>query len=222
MAQSELISIANQFKGLPFESLIGGPLKAAAEANAVMAMTQTKFMLDTCFQKKEIPQPNNQNNPNAAKVYNYTPIMIKMSVTRTEANPDAGQAGAPATITRKLEIEVPLMTIIPLNSLAVETVDIDFEMEVKSSFSEETNQTSEKERQASAEFEAKGGWGPLSVSIRGNASYTSKDTSSRSTHYQKSNSARYNVSVHAGQLPLPAGVHELLTALTPSTGAPTS
>ena len=53
MAEKALVSMAQQFQGLPMDSLIGGPLNAAAQANASMALTQTKFMLDTCFVKEE-------------------------------------------------------------------------------------------------------------------------------------------------------------------------
>lgn len=50
---TNLLSMSQQFSGLPMESLIGGPLNAAAKANSAMALTQTMFMLDTCFKKKE-------------------------------------------------------------------------------------------------------------------------------------------------------------------------
>ncbi|WP_208856788.1 DUF2589 domain-containing protein [Pseudoalteromonas rubra] len=48
---SGLVSMAQQFSGLPMKSLIGGPLKAATDANGMMARTQTQFMLSTCFDK---------------------------------------------------------------------------------------------------------------------------------------------------------------------------
>ena len=45
--------MAQQFTGLPMEDLIGGPLNASAKANAAMALTQTKFLLETCFNRVE-------------------------------------------------------------------------------------------------------------------------------------------------------------------------
>jgi hypothetical protein len=42
-----LLSMAQEFQGLPMSSLIGGPLNAAAQANSSMAMNQVKFLLDT-------------------------------------------------------------------------------------------------------------------------------------------------------------------------------
>ncbi len=215
-----LLSMAQQFTGLPMDSLIGGPLNAAANANSAMALTQTKFLLDTCFQAA-------QTGSGATAVTSYKPIMINMSLVRgvlvpaTPAlpagpnnNPPA-QAASPARIDQvTTAFNLPLLTIVPLNSLAVESVDVTFEMEVKSSFSDETTQSSETERKGEASFEAKLGWGPLSVTISGSASYDQKDSSTHNTHYQKSNSAKYTVNVHAGQLPLPQGVNTIIQAFT--------
>jgi VCBS repeat-containing protein len=89
-------------------------------------------------------------------------------------------------------------------------------MEVKSSFSEEQTDTSTKEMKAEASFEAKVGWGPFSVTVKGSASYDNKDSSTHNTHYQKSNSAKYTVNVHAGQLPVPKGVNTIIEAFTKS------
>ena len=63
-------------------------------------------------------------------------------------------------------------------------------------------------------YESKLGWGPLSVSIKGSASYSSRDSSTHDTHYEKSNSAKYTVNVHAGQLPVPKGVNTIIEAFT--------
>jgi hypothetical protein len=197
--------MAQQFSGLPMDSLIGGPLNAAAKANAAMAMTQTRFMLDTCFSKAEGSD-------------NYTPIMIKMELTRgviqptAVTKPETGEANPPEMTSVTTTFNLPLLTIIPLNALAVETVDITFEMEVKSSFAEETNHATEKAISASASFEAKVGYGPFSASVSGSASYDSKESSSQNTQYSKSNSAKYSVAVHAGQLPLPKGVNTIIEA----------
>lgn len=204
MAEKALLSMAQQFTGLPMDSLIGGPLNAAAKANAAMAMTQTKFMLDTCF-----------NSTGTAPDVTLTPVMISMSLTRgviTPANPDA----TPPTQTDIQEVvttfDLPLLTIIPLNSLGVDNVDINFEMEVKSSYGEEESQASSTKVAAEASWEVKIGWGPVSATVTGSASYDKEDTSSFSSHYEKSNTAKYTVNVHAGQLPLPKGVNTIIEA----------
>ena len=67
---------------------------------------------------------------------------------------------------------------------------------------------------ADGSFESKLGIGLLSVSIKGSASYSSRDSSTHDTHYEKSNSAKYTVNVHAGQLPVPKGVNTIIEAFT--------
>lgn len=105
-------------------------------------------------------------------VYNYEPIMIDMVLTRSVITQGMDTTkGIPQASTK---FTLPLLTILPINSLAVETVDINFEMEVKSSFSEDDNQAKESETTGEGSFETKIGWGLLSTTIKGSASYSSK------------------------------------------------
>lgn len=197
----ELVSMAQAFTGLPMEDLIGAPLIAAANANAAMAMTQTQFMLNTCFQYNATDKT-------------YNPIMIKMTLTRGVLVPSDTPGEAPSVVEIVTNFDLPILTIIPLNSLAVDDVNVAFTMEVKSAYGEETNKAQETTIAASTEWSVKVGWGPVSASISGNASYNSRDTSSFNSHYDKSNSAQYTVQVHAGQLPLPKGVETIINAFT--------
>jgi len=164
-------------------------------------------MLDTCFSQK-----------GTAEAPNYVPVMIKMELTRGVIQPQSPNADGTIPMPQMEEVttafNLPLLTIIPLNSLAVDDVNITFEMEVKSSFSEENATSSETSVAAEASFEVKVGWGPVSATVRGSASYDHKDSATHSTHYQKSNSAKYTVSVHAGQLPLPKGVNTIIEAFS--------
>lgn len=202
---STLLSISQQFSGLPMDALIGGPLNAAADANAKMAITQTKFLLDTCF----IPKKNGD------KIESYSPIMIKMELVRPIIK-DLGEEKGPEVTDAKVQFNLPLLTIVPLNSLAVDSVNITFDMEVKSSFTEESSKEKVDKMAAAASFEAKVGSGIFSVTIKGSASYDSSTTTKESQHYQKSNSAKYHVDVHAGQLPLPMGVTTIINAFANS------
>jgi len=263
LGQSELLSMSQQFSGLPMDSLIGGPLNAAASANAAMGMNQVSFMLNTCFTQVEVAAVAADSSVTpavvAADAYkNYEPIMIKMSLTRqiiTPVSTSAGKAYAAAVeiaaeIDRaanaahtagprptptpvaidepKADIQnvttafnLPLLTIIPLNSLAVQTVDIGFEMEVKSSYGEDHSNESSKSMAAEASFEAKVNYGIFSASVKGSASTKSEDKTSESSHYEKSNSAKYTVAVKAAQIPLPGGVKTIIDAfagaITPTT-----
>lgn len=199
---STLLSISQQFSGLPMDALIGGPLNAAADANAKMAITQTKFLLDTCFKTKK-------------GTNTYEPIMITMELVRPVIK-DAGDGKDPVITNAAVQFNLPILTIVPLNSLGVDSVDIQFDMEVKSSFSEENSQEKQTKLAAESSFEAKVGFGCFSVTVKGSASYDSTETNKQSQHYQKSNSAKYHVGVHAGQLPLPTGVTTIIDAFSKS------
>lgn len=198
----ELVSMAQQFSGLPLDSLIAGPLNAASNANNAMALTQTKFLLDTCFKKEKDKE-------------NYEPIMIQMSLTRGILTPDDTK-GTTDVKQFTTEFNLPLLTIIPINSLAVDDVDIKFEMEVKSSFGEDTSAKQSSDSKAAGSFEAKVGFGCFSAKVQGSVSSSSHSESSKDTHYEKSNSAKYTISVHAGQLPLPQGVTTIIDAFSKS------
>ena len=188
--------MAQQFSGLPIKSLIAAPLSAATNANAMMARTQTQFMLSTCFDKNASGE--------------LSPIMIKFTSTRTVIDADGNVMPDPATIT----FELPLLTIIPLNSLAVDDVKVHFEMEVKSSQSKDNETSSEQETAAKADITAKYNAGLFSVEVHGSVSHNSKQTSSSKEHYEASNQAKYEIDVHAGQLPLPKGVTTIIDAFT--------
>lgn len=195
-----LVSMAQQFSGLPIKSLIGAPLKAAADANGMMARTQTQFMLSTCFNG----DATDQTKP-------LTPIMISFNITRSVIKED-GTPASPSTA--EVTFSLPLLTLIPLNSLAVDDVKVHFEMEVKSSTSQDKETSSSQETSAEGSFTAKYNAGLFSCEVHGSVSSKSESSSSEKQHYESSNQAKYEIDVHAGQLPLPKGVITIIDAFT--------
>lgn len=195
-----LVSMAQQFSGLPIKSLIGAPLKAAADANGMMARTQTQFMLSTCF--------NGTAGDESAPL---TPIMIAFTITRSVIKDDATPADPP---TAEVTFSLPLLTLIPLNSLAVDEVKVHFEMEVKSSTSQDKETSTSQETSAEGSFTAKYNAGLFSCEVSGSVSSKSESASKESQHYESSNQAKYEIDVHAGQLPLPKGVTTIIDAFT--------
>ncbi|MFM2480882.1 DUF2589 domain-containing protein [Celerinatantimonas sp. YJH-8] len=221
-----LVSMAQQFSGLPMGDLIGGPLMAAAEANNKMAMTQVKFMLDTCFSKQPTQNSsggsgsggsNSGNSGSSSTNYEYQPVMVELKLKRpiiTTNKKDDGNQTDVTTDVAESSITIPLLTLLPLNALAVDDVNIAFNMEVKSSFSNEQSQEQKEKMSAEGSFEAKIGYGPFSASVSGSVSKSSEQSSSNTEKYEKSNKATYDVKVHAGQLPLPEGIGVIIQAYT--------
>jgi len=90
--------------------------------------------METCFDKIEEKEGDKTKT-------NYQPIMIEMSLERGVIANKTDKS-TPPNPTGELEIKavtmkfnLPLITIIPINSLGVDNVDVTFEMEVKSSYS---------------------------------------------------------------------------------------
>jgi hypothetical protein len=183
--------------------LIAAPLIAASNANSVMAKEQARFLLEFCFSK--------EGN-------NYKPVMIDMYLSRSvmEAEDDSEE-------TQKLRrvstiFQVPLMTIIPINSLAVETVDVEFDLEIssqrQSDHKAEAKRTGQKGSEQDEEDKTGGLFKSQDVNLRGKISYDSKEAASRSdsSKSMRRNSSKLKVKIHAGQLPIPMGVSLMLDA----------
>lgn len=97
--------------------LVSAPLIAAAEANAKMSQAQVDFLLECCFTK------NGDS---------YAPKMIQLELTRGVITPAAPGEIDQATqmVDATTSFNLPLLTIVPLNSLAVNNVDVNFEMDI--------------------------------------------------------------------------------------------
>ncbi|MDG6096055.1 DUF2589 domain-containing protein [Alteromonas sp. ZYF713] len=201
--QDKLVSMARQFSGLPMKELIGAPLVAASEANNMMALSQTKFLLETCFElttegEKEV----------------HRPIMITMTVTRQVINADGSEA---APVERN--VSIPLLTIVPINSLAVDELNFAFEMEVKSSFTADSSSTDSSEKKDEKGIGHTLNKGTASAELTGAVAATDQSKTSESANYRKSNGAKYEITAHAGQLQLPVGITTIIdtfsTAMAP-------
>lgn len=200
MADKKLVSMAQQFSGLPMKELIGAPLVAAAQANNMMAMTQTKFLLDTCFNIKHV----GENDV-------YKPIMVNMTLTRPVINSDGTKADSVKT-----DFNLPLLTLIPLNSLAVDEVDVLFEMEVKSSFATQEVTKKEDSSKDQSSLSQKIESSTVSAELSGAVAASSQSESSANSDFKKSNSAKYEIKTHAAKIPLPIGVTTVIEAFTQS------
>lgn len=107
----------SDFPGLPIEALIAQPLIGAAIAQGRLADEQMRSVLEYCFRRVGD---------------HYEPIMLKMLVTRgvlepgSHADPDLRQVTS--------VFRLPLVTLFPFASVAVETVDIEFDMEITAQY----------------------------------------------------------------------------------------
>lgn len=183
-----LESMQNQFSGLPMESLIGSPLKAACDAQVMLAQSTVNFIRDVGF----------EGDKTRTADFSYTRHVV------------TGKDGLGNDIIGKEDIglEVPVLAIVNIPSLMVDEVDITFDMEVKSA--ESSKETEDTKGSFSAK--AKVGWGPFSVTANVSGSVASHKENTRSSD----NSAKYHVQVHASQSGTPEGLSRVLDIIQDS------
>lgn len=109
------------------------------------------------------------------------------------------------TQVQKVVLSVPFLVIVNVPALMVKSVDITFDMEVKSS---ETHKD-ESSQEASLDASAKVGWGPFSAEVKIHGAISAHQENTRSTD----RSAKYHVQVTARDDGMPEGLSRVLDML---------
>lgn len=207
-----LENMAAQFQGLPMGDLIGGPLNAACEAQVKLAQATVDFIRVVGFEK---PEGANKDDPWGGKTRTATfrfnrPVQLAPAVAeQKDSNGTVIVQAKPADIkNEEVEIEVPVLAIVKIPSLAIQTVDITFDMEVKSSESSKES----TDASAKAEAEMGFGWGCFKGSVKMSGSVATHKENTRTSD----NSAKYHVEVHAKDTGMPEGLARVLDILSQS------
>ena len=182
------MSVASQFSALPMSSLIGGPLQAAATAQGTLANITSDFITKVGLEK------DGDTLKARTVAFNY-----QKPVKNTTTDKDGNTTDTWSK--QNMDLQVPLLTIVKAPNLQVKDVEINFNMEVKSSAAS-SNETDSK-----ASVDASwSGWG-AKVSFHGSVS--NKNTSQRSSD----TSAKYEVKVSATDDGAPEGLMKVLDIL---------
>jgi hypothetical protein len=182
------MSVAGQFSALPMESLIGGPLQAAATAQGTLANITSDFITNVGLEK------DGDGLKARTVAFNYQKP-VKNTTTDKDGN---------TTETwdkQEMSLDVPLLSIVKSPNLQVKEVDINFNMEVKAS----SASSSETNKKASVDA-SWSGWG---AKVKFHGSVSNKNTSQRSSD----TSAKYEVKVLAKDDGAPEGLMKVLDIL---------
>lgn len=189
----DLVKMGDQFSGLDMSTLIGGPLKAACDAQSMLAATTTRFIENVGM---EAPDSDGKRK---VRTTSFT-------FKRAAVNEETGEQTE-----EEVEMNVPILSIINVPSLQVDNVDIKFDMEVKSAVSSENKSAKEGTLDAEAGLAI----GPFHMDVKIKGSISSQESNTRSSD----NSAKYHVEVHAAQAKEPEGLARMIdvlaTACTP-------
>ena len=103
-----------QFNGLRMDSLIGGPLKGACDAQSKLAESTAEFIRTVGLQ-------NSGTGKTETAAFTF----------RKKVPDESG-----AISEKEMSLQVPLLTIVPVPPLLVRNIDVNFDMEVKMSSGE--------------------------------------------------------------------------------------
>lgn len=184
-------NIAQQFVGLPIEDLIVSPIVGMAKGQAKLNEVTWKYISEVAFVTVK--------DKDGKDVVTARSLDVQMNRVMTN-----GETGEQSLET--LYSKVPMLPLVPLPSLAITSADIEFTMEVK------TSEVDKSSTDTSGSFSAtvSGGFWGMKYSASMSGSVATHKENTRSTD----NSAKYNVKVHAEQLPATEGMLKLSDYLT--------
>ena len=171
-------------QGLPFDNLIGGPLNACIQAQNDAAMTSINFINNVCL---------NEDKETGEK----SAIYVSFSFIQNG---------------RKVVINVPMIAIVPIPYIAINSIDISFKATVNGVESESSSTETEYESKGTKKSTRKTGLFRKKTTTINSTFSTKRD--SKSTQDSKfSVEATIDVAVHAGQESMPAGMAKILEML---------
>ena len=168
------MAIAEQFAGLNMGQLIGGPLNAAADASITLARGTANFINEVGFDR------------------NGKIRTASFGFSRRSLNDDK------TSNLESLNVDIPLLAVVPIPNLQIDEVNVIFDMEVKQS------EKSEKSLDMGASLSGSLNFGLFKVSITGSVSAHESNTRS------SDNSAKYHVDVRATNHGTPEGLARVL------------
>ncbi len=172
-------------QAIPFGSMIGGPLKACIEAQAMAAQTSWQFIQEVGLNID--PKTGQKEAVNVSFQFMQNGRMVQLNV--------------------------PLLTIVPIPYIAIHDIDINFKANISASSSSVSEQSSSSALDAGAEITAGLKVGPFHMDAKMNASYSSKKDSKATQESKYSVEYTMDVAVKAGQDSMPAGLAKVLELL---------
>lgn len=185
-----------ELRQIPFGYLIGAPLKAAVEAQALAARTTVEFIEKVGFKETDDDIGSLFNDlssdADSGEIRNVTFSYIKQD-----------EDG----VNTAVELTVPILSIVPIPFLRLDDMTIDFTAKLTDIVQSTTKSDFKFATDAKGKFKA--WWSPVSMEVRTAVSY--QNTRESSSKYVREYTM--NIKVHAVQDDMPAGLERILDIL---------
>jgi hypothetical protein len=183
---------------LDIESMISAPLVAASKANVVMLTGQKRFILEYCFRENDKGQ--------------LQPVMIEMVITKVVMDEGDSKVTYDPKVPPKMKqvqfsFSIPLLCLVPFNSLAVDKVTVDFDMEITSISKKQPVGSKSGNTENTQIVDDK-------VQLNGKISNDRRRRDSDKAETSSQMKSKLSVHINASTLPLPVGVLTILDMYT--------
>jgi hypothetical protein len=182
---------------IPFSQLIGAPMKAAIEAQALAAQSTVEFIQKVGFKQAlsgndDLLFANTANDADAGTLRN-----VSFSYKKKDEN----------GVEKDFTLTVPLLSITPIPYIRVDEMTIDFKAKLTDSIVRKTESSFSLDSTVSGKYSAF--WSPIKLEFRVSAAYKSASSS------QASQTREYSMDIHvrAVQDSMPAGLSKVLDIL---------
>ncbi len=203
-----------ELASIDFASMLGGPLIAAVNAQAQAAMSSVNFIKEVGFKKikdDQDPAATETGDPIYVKFkYPKETSPFQPAVLAGPIDPATGQPNPPAkaavpAVIETHQLEVPILTMLPIPYIRIDDVTIDFNAKINSV----EYQKIDTSLKIDAALEAKARWGWGSAKLNVSVAYQ------RTTQQGSSVERTYSMAVHikAVQDEMPAGMEKVLGIL---------
>ena len=190
---------------IPFGSILGGPLTAAVDAQKAAAQACAEFIQNVGFDKDNLVR---------TVTFKFERSSNAVAAPGTAALPPTG-AGAPASGPFTVTITVPLLTILIIPFIRIESLTVAFKTNITASTVTEQSATSSSAKEG--KLEGSVGFGPFKVGFSGGISSKKDSTATSTSKYSVEHTI--DINLHATQDDMPAGLAKLLGILTDSIGS---
>lgn len=167
---------AEQMKGLPMRELISAPLIAACEAQQQLAAIALNYYEKIGF--------DDNGDTRCLEFKLERPVQVPGKIT-----------------TQEVTVKAPFLELVPVPSLLIDNINVDFQMEVKDASSSKESDNAELSSSVT------GKWFSTSVNVQGKVSTARENT--RSTNQ----TAKYQVSESASQQKPTEGLSKLMDVM---------
>lgn len=183
--------VVKDLQAIPFSTMIGAPLSACIEAQEQAARTTVDFIRNVGFDDEHPDQ------------------VINVTFKYKRQAPDG--------TTKDVELSVPLLTIVPIPFIAIDTVNISFKASLKSIDTERRSENQQEQEnsynRATSTYKGLRGFGYKKDNSYMSGSVSTKKDSKATQNSSYSIEANIDINVIAHQESMPAGLAKVLEIL---------